>query len=154
MIFAVFDTNVLASGTLGLTEPKSTPGELLRRWRARAFQLIVSDPILVELTATLASPYFIRRLTPAEIEDGLTRLRVEARRQPIITYVAGVAAHSEDDVIIATALSAGAPFLVTGDKALLKRDSYQGTRILTPRQFLTVPDSEPGRSQRTSACHA
>jgi putative PIN family toxin of toxin-antitoxin system len=142
VIVAVFDTNVLASGIVGVPQRDSTPGELLRRWRQNGFQIVVSEPILAELADALTDPYFTRRLTPAEIEDGLVRLRDEAYLQPITIEVRDIAAHAEDDLVIATALSAGAPFLVTGDKALLRRGSYQGTRILSPRQFLTILDND------------
>ena len=43
-----------------------------------------------------------------------------------------------DDTIIATAVVAGADYLVTGDRDLLVLDHYQGVAILTPRQFLDM----------------
>ena len=39
-------------------------------------------------------------------------------------------------MVLATALSAGALYLVTGDRRLLERRTYQGTRLLSPREFL------------------
>ena len=64
MIVAVLDTNVLASGVAGIAREESTPGDLLRRWRAKAFTLVVSEPILTELVRTLTNPYFRSRLPP------------------------------------------------------------------------------------------
>lgn len=63
MIAAVLDTNVLVSGFVGEDKPASTPGELIRRWRAKAFELIVSEHILAELADTLSDPYLVRRLS-------------------------------------------------------------------------------------------
>ena len=143
MIIAVLDTNVLASGFIGLTKPDSTPGELLRRWRAKAFLLVVSEPILAELADTFTDPYFTQRLSPAEIEDALASLRSDAVLQPISAQVAGIAAHPADDLILATALSARSPFLVPGDKPLLERGRLQGTQLLSPRHLLTVLASQP-----------
>ena len=140
MIFVVLDTNVLASGIAGIARQESTPGELLRRWRARAFTLVVSAPILTELGRTLTNPYFRSRLSPTEIEAAFTRLRTEARIQSIAVHVAGIATHPEDDLVLATALSGGANYLVTGDKALLQRVAYRDTRLLSPRSFLDVLD--------------
>jgi hypothetical protein len=40
VITAVFDTNVLASGFMGVPKPASTTGELLRRWHDDAFPFI------------------------------------------------------------------------------------------------------------------
>jgi len=143
MIVAVLDTNVLASGIAGVTRPESTPGELMRRWRAKAFTLIVSEPILRELLHTLGNPYFSSRLSPHDIAADLARFRTEASIQPVTVHVAGIAAHAQDDLIIATALSAKAPYLVTGDKPLLARGVYRDTRILSPRAFLGVLETGP-----------
>jgi putative PIN family toxin of toxin-antitoxin system len=138
VIVAVLDTNVLASGVAGAARPESTPGELIRRWRAKQFTLVISEPILEELVRTLANPYFQRRLSPAEIEETLARFATHASLQPITEQVSGVATHPQDDVILATARSAQAPYLVTGDKPLLARGTYHGTRLLAPRQFLAL----------------
>ncbi|HEU0113195.1 MAG TPA: putative toxin-antitoxin system toxin component, PIN family [Thermomicrobiales bacterium] len=142
MIVAVLDTNVLASGFIGEDKPTSVPGELIRRWRGKAFALVVSPPILDELTDTFADPYFTRRLSSSEIADALQALRVDAVIQPLTVAVGGVASHPEDDLILATALSAGAPYLVTGDRRLRERGVYRGVQLLTPRQFLALLERE------------
>ena len=138
MIVAVLDTNVLASGFISEDKLDSTPGELVRRWRAKSFTLVVSEHILAELNDTFTDPYFTRRLSAAEIAAALDSLRIDAVIQPITVDVVGIASHTEDDVVVATALSAGAPYLVTGDQPLLACGAYGGTRLLSPRQFLAV----------------
>ena len=138
MIVAVLDTNVLASGIAGIARQESAPGELLRRWRAKAFILIVSEPILAELARTFTNPYFASRLSPTVVDAALVRFRTEARIQPVTARVSGVATHPQDDAILATALSAQASYLVTGGRQLLARGEYGGTRLLSPRQFLAV----------------
>jgi putative PIN family toxin of toxin-antitoxin system len=136
VIDAVLDTNVLASGIASIARPESTPGEILRRWRAKSFILIVSHPILAELMRTLTNPYFASRISPAEIEAIFTRLRSDARLQPITAHPSGIASHAEDDRILATALRAQAEYLVTGDKRLLDLGNFLGTRLLSPGAFL------------------
>ena len=142
MIVAVLDTNVLASGFIGEKKRDSTPGELVRHWRAHRFTLVVSDHILAELADTFTDSYFARRLSPAEIAEALESLRIDAIVQPITVDVAGAASHAEDDAVLATALSAGAPYVVTGDRPLLTRGSYGGTSLVSPRQFLAILDAE------------
>jgi predicted nucleic acid-binding protein len=56
----------------------------------------------------------------------------------ITVEVRGVATHPEDDLILATAISARADYLVTGDRQLQALGSYQGVQIVSPRQFLTI----------------
>jgi predicted nucleic acid-binding protein len=62
MIRAVLDTNVLASGALGLTGGVTPPALLLHQWRAGRFGLIISNYIEEELRKTLAQPYFKGRI--------------------------------------------------------------------------------------------
>jgi putative PIN family toxin of toxin-antitoxin system len=141
VIVAVLDTNVLASGILGIARWQSTPGELLRRWKQGAFQLVVSEAILTELVRTLANPYFKSRLTPSDVETGLALLREDGLMQSLTVQISGIATHPQDDAIVATAVSAQARYLVTGDKQLLARQSYRDTEFLSPRQFLAVLES-------------
>ncbi len=142
MISAVLDTNVLVSGLIGEDKPPSTPGELIRRWRAKAFELVISEHILSELADTLNDPYFVRRLSVEAIAETFEALQIDATIQPITVPVSGTASHAEDDVVIATALSAQCKYLVTGDRRLQDRVAYRGTLLISPRQFLEVLDSE------------
>jgi predicted nucleic acid-binding protein len=53
--------------------------------------------------------------------------------------VNGVATHPEDDLVLSTALSGKADYLVTGDKRFVARvATYQGVRLISPRDFLTL----------------
>jgi len=140
VIAAVLDTNVFASGFIGEDKPDSTPGELMRRWRAKTFTLVVSEHILAELEDTFTDYYFTRRLSASAIQSALDSLRLDSVIQPITIDVAGIGSHAEDDVVLATAVSARADCLVTGDKPLLERGSYRDTLLLSPRQFLDVLD--------------
>ncbi len=138
MITAVLDTNVLASGVVGFRNPASVPGRLLRAWRQSHFELIVSDPILTELSRTLAKPYFRHRLTAQQLRRAQRLLRRRAALVDITTVVTGVATHAEDDLILATAVSARAQYLVTGDHQLRFLGSHCNTAILSPREFLNT----------------
>jgi len=114
----------------------------VRRWHRKAFILVVSEPILEELARVFPTPYFTRRLSAAEIETAFSGLRAEARIQPITIPVSGIATHPADDLILATALSAGAEYLVTGDKELRQLGAYGGAKLLHPHEFLTVLDRQ------------
>jgi uncharacterized protein len=138
MIEAVLDTNVLASGLAGFRQPTSTPGQLLRHWQDGRFDLILSEFILTELAHTLQQPYFQRRLSSQMLAGLSTLLRSQARIVPITARVQGVATHPEDDRVLATAVSAGANYLVTGDKKLQQLQTFEGVAILSPRSFLDM----------------
>ncbi len=138
MIKAVLDTNVLASGVLGFASAERAPTRLLRFWQAQRFELIVSDHILAELINTMEKTYFQQRLTADQIRSTQRLLQDRATLTPVEAYVSGVAAHPEDDQVLAAAVSADADYLVTGDKRFLAVGSYAGVTILSPRAFLDL----------------
>lgn len=134
MIVAVLDTNVLASGFVR-SNPNAPPVQLIDAWRGRTFTLVTSEPILAELAHTLARPYFRQRLSPSQVERILTLLREQSTVTPITVHVAGIATHPEDDLVLATAVSARADHIVTGDGPLQKLSAFRGVTILSPRDF-------------------
>jgi len=135
MITAVLDNNVLAAG---LVRPEPPPGQLLLEWRARLYLLVTSEPILAELTRTLEEPYFAEHLTPSQRDNNIALLRHEAIIVPLTTRVQGVATHPEADLVLSTAVSIRADYLVTGDKKLQGIVTSDGVQIVIPRQFLEV----------------
>ena len=144
MIRAVLDTNVLASGALGLTGGVTPPALLLHQWRAGRFRLIISNYIEEELGTTLAQPYFKRRIRSEDRELFLILLSKFAEHVAIRRRVTGVATHPEDDPILATALSARADYLVTGDLRLQRRvPSFQGIPLVLAAAFLDILNREP-----------
>jgi putative PIN family toxin of toxin-antitoxin system len=132
---AVFDTNVLASGFLSQV---TTPGQLLLAWQEGAFELIVSAPILEELGETFDDSYFRRRLSSEQAAENLALLRREAIVTRVTAPVYGMATHPEDDLILATALSGEAQYLVTGDTQIQSLGTYHGITILSPRAFWDI----------------
>lgn len=131
----VLDTNVLVSG---FSSPHGTPGQLLSLWLVGAYDLVLSQPILTETERTLREPYFAARLTAAQQAANLALLRREAEIIEISAKVWGIAPSPADDLILATAVSAAAAYLVTGDRGLAAVGSYRDVEILSPRDFLAV----------------
>jgi putative PIN family toxin of toxin-antitoxin system len=141
VIRAVVDTNVVVSGFVR-ANPQAAPVRVLDAWRSGAYTLVVSQPILDEVASTLQEPYFRRRLSPTHIAADLTLLRHQAVITPLSVAVSGVATHPEDDLVLATAVSARADYLVTGDHQLQQLGTYQEVTILSPREFLAVLERE------------
>ena len=121
----VLDTNILASGAISAA---GTVSRIIDAWRSGQFRLIVSAPILEELERTLQKPYFRRYLTEKQSSRFLKLLQRRATVSPITVSVHEIATHSEDDVILATAISAKADYLVTGDTKLQRLEMYQCTK--------------------------
>jgi putative PIN family toxin of toxin-antitoxin system len=83
-------------------------------------------------------PYFRRYLSAAQSSRFLKLLRKRATVSQITVSVHGIATHPEDDLILATAVSAKADYLVTGDTKLQHVGTYQAVAILSPRRFLEI----------------
>ncbi len=137
MITAVADTNVLASG-LVRRNPGSAVVQVVEAWRSRRYSLVVSEHIIAELRRTLDQPYFRRHISQEQAARFVDVLRRQAKLTSITVEVRGVATHPEDDLTLATAVSAHADYLVTGDTQLQRLGTYQGVRPLSPRQLLAV----------------
>jgi putative PIN family toxin of toxin-antitoxin system len=135
----VLDTNILASGAISAT---GTVSNILGAWRSGQFSVIASSPILDELERTFQKPYFRRYLTDTQSSRFLQLLRKRATVSPITVSVHGIATHPEDDLILATAVSAKADYLVTGDAKLQHLGTYKRMRILSPQRFLATLTDE------------
>jgi putative PIN family toxin of toxin-antitoxin system len=132
----VIDTNTLASGAIA--PAGGTLATLITSLRAGAFELFLSKFILEELARTLTKPYFRQRVSPADVRTYFVMIAAAATVIPITATVRGVAAHPEDDLILATAVSARAHYLVTGDRQLQALGSYQRVSILSPSDFVAL----------------
>ena len=138
MMRVVLDTNVIVSGIVGVHRSTSVPGKILRLFHAKRIEVVTSDVLLAEIQRTLSLDYFAQRTERWDRAKALDALSTDGAKTTLTVTVGGVASHPEDDLILATALSARVDYLVTGDKQLLARDGYEGLRIVSPRDFLDL----------------
>jgi putative PIN family toxin of toxin-antitoxin system len=134
----VFDTNVIVGFYLSRT-PGSANQQAFRLWRdQRTIQLIVSDEVLQE---------YLEVLSRLAVPDTLVkRLGERFDRRKTVTHVSlgarpKLSRDPDDNVMIATARSGKAEFLVTHDHDLLEISPREQARlrleIVTPGEFLT-----------------
>ena len=129
----VFDTNVLIAALLtnGLCH------ECFRRAIRR--RLLVSSPALLdELEATLRRRFAVGAAT----DEFLQALRDQVRQVDPLPLPSPVCRDPDDDLVLATAVAAGAERVVTGDRDLLVLRTYEGVPLVSPRQFLEWLDAE------------
>lgn len=132
LIGAVLDTSVIVAG---FRSARGASAEILRLWREqRNFQLIFSDPILVELTETLLEEL----VSETVIQSFLETIHQQALITNNAYVVQVVAADPNDDIFLATALEGRADFVVSLDRHLLAIKQYQNVRIIWPRDFLQI----------------
>ncbi len=136
MLRAVLDTNLLARGLVA--SPTSTTGFIVESWHSELFQLVVSQHILDELAETLKKPYFAQRVPAESIRRYIAEVQRRGTLTPITVEVVGVAEHYADDLVLTTALSGGASYVVTGDEGLRLVGSYEDVVILGPGEFCQI----------------
>ena len=135
---ATVDVNVFVSA---LINPHGAPRRVIRAWQDGLFTHVTSDHIITTLEAKLADPELVRRFPflPAAGRDLLLLLRTETTLVAVLpSAVVPITGDPEDDTVLATVRLAHADYLVTGDKGLLALGTYEGARIVSPRDFLPL----------------
>jgi len=141
-VIATIDANVLASGLIA--SEGGVIASIIQAWRAGQFEVVLSQHIYDELARALTRPYFISRVSAVTISRYLASVAQHATFSSITVSVSGVATHPEDDLVLATAVSAGADYLVTGDRRFRTRvPSYRGVRLVSPAEFLAILNADP-----------
>lgn len=114
-MLVVLDPNVLISAALS---PAGPPAELIRRWLAGEFELVVSPALLAELERVLAYPKIARRIEPSEASTLIELLEREAQLESDPVGDVSIEVEDPDDeYLLALAADAGAA-LVSVDKHL------------------------------------
>lgn len=127
----VVDTNVLMSGIFF----GGIPGRILDAWAGGEFELSLSPEVLEEyhrVGTELAARYPERGVAFAPLLTIITMNAVLVNQRPL---TARVSADPDDDKFLATARSAGASMIVSGDRHLLDVSGWQGITVLSPREF-------------------
>lgn len=136
----MLDPSVLVSAALS---DRGAPWEVLRRWMAGDFGLVVSPRLLHELQTVLAREKFRRHFTYEEATEYVSWLhhRAQVVRDPAEKVTVGVVdADPGDEYLVGLAGTLeGASCLVSVDRHLLELPDGEGrtlARILTPKEFL------------------
>ena len=132
---AVLDPNVLIAALLSRS---GAPAQIVSRWLAGEFELVVSKSLLAELERALAYPKIRARIVPADASDFVSLLRLSAELAPDPPKPAPRSADPGDDYLLALAESTSA-VLVTGDRHLL--DLANELPIHHPRAFVDLLDN-------------
>ncbi|MFA7243226.1 MAG: putative toxin-antitoxin system toxin component, PIN family [Sulfuricellaceae bacterium] len=109
----VLDSNVFISG---LMLPQSIPGKILAAWGSGQFDLVLSEPMLGEISRVLSYPKISRRI--GWDDDKIARYIALLRFEAAIVSIEGIA-DPHDSPILATLLASKADCLVSGDDHLL-----------------------------------
>ena len=126
----VLDTNVYLSAILFGGPPEA----IVHLARNQALLLVVSAPILAELTRVLRTKFAWTAAQAREATQEIRSLAVVGRPRERIGVIA---ADEPDNRVLECAVAGSVQAIVTGDLRHLRLlVSFRGIPILTPREFL------------------
>lgn len=140
-MLVVLDTNVFISALLS---SKGPPAELIKRWEADEFGVVLSQILINELKPSLAYPRIKKYLKASEqtigaIIDKLGNIAAVVEPQVELDVIGK---DPEDNRLLECAIAGGAAYIISGDAHLLDLKEYQGIVILPPAGFLTLLRTE------------
>lgn len=126
----VLDTNVLISAYVF---PGGTPEAVLRLVLAGRAEMVTSRSLLAEFGRILQRKF---EWAPAMSEEAVRQVaRLSSVVEPA-DALAVVDDDPDDDRVLEAAIAGGASCVVSGDRHLLRLQTFRGIRILTPAAFL------------------
>lgn len=134
---AVLDANVLI---VALLSPSGAPAQIISRWLAGEFELVVSESLLAELERALAYPKLRTRIAPEDAAEFVSFLQNTAVHAPDPPAPPRRSRDAGDDYLLALAESEKA-IVVSGDQHLLELADWFPVR--SPRDFLEALETRP-----------
>lgn len=137
MLKIVLDANVLVSATLS---PKGIPAQIIQAWRRKRFKTIISPPLIKEIERVIFYPKVRKYSTwnEEEIYEFLKELWKVSIKAPGKLKLKVVKKDPPDDHYIIAAVERKAHYIVSGNDHLLEIKEYQGIKVISPAEFLTV----------------
>jgi len=126
----VCDTNVLISGVLFGGHAR----EILQLASRGVLTNFVSPEILREAERVLGRSKF--GLRPEHVIEILSLFKDSFEIVIPSLKVQAIRSDPQDNHVIEAALAAGAEFIISGDKHLLKLVEWEGIRVVSPAQFI------------------
>ena len=147
----VLDSNLIISALITGT---GVPARVLEAWRRGRFALVLSQEQLEELRRVTRYERLRPLITASAAGVLLNELRAHAQMLSDLPHV-DRSPDPGDNFLLAMAQAGEADVLVTGDKHdLLILGSFQRTRIITARQFLTQLGDKTKRSPKSKVAAA
>lgn len=132
----VLDTNVIVSGVL---RPYSKAASILRLVAAGAITLVYDLRIFSEYRDVLNRPKFT--FAKEDINAFLDQVEKEGVLVSVMPLKFSLP-DPEDESFLEVAIAGKATAIVTGNKRHFPKKEYEGTRILSPAEFLEAFGSE------------
>lgn len=128
---AVLDTNVLISGVIST----GVPHDVVVAGLEGRYDIVVSVETLTEFRETLHKYPERFHMNDTEIQQEVETIRYFAEFVDPGEDIYAVDDDPDDDKFLEAAVAGDVDYLVSGDKHLLRLDSFRGFDIVDPRTF-------------------
>jgi len=129
---AVLDTNVFISGIFW----QGFCNEIINLWKNEKFSLIVSGETLLELRKVLTD--FKIQLPEELIKEWIELIISNSIFVEVHNHLDVVKDDPKDNTFIESALAGNADYIVSQENHLLKIKEFQGIKIISPEEFLSL----------------
>ena len=131
MVRVVVDTNVLVSALIGDGKPRNLIRELLEE-----HTMILSRQMLAELADVLARGKF--NVRSSQVDKFLASLIRKSKIILVSSRFKVVSEDPDDDIVLNTAYTGKADYIVTGDRHLLALKKFETIEIVKVAQLLII----------------
>src|SRR3990170_2327728 len=132
MTRVVIDTNILISALLGAGKTRQLVQKLLRK-----HTVILSRPMLAEVTDVLSRDKFAE-IKNQQTDRFISNLEHRSKIVNIRSNFKIVKEDPDDDIVLNTAYSGKADYIVTGDNHLLTLKEFKRTKIVKVTEMLVI----------------
>ncbi len=134
----VLDTNVFISSFLG----KGPPKEIIDLWKQGQVTLCLSKDVCEEYRLVLERLGLAGSRELKEIFDLFSKghFTLYSAKTPPLSLVPE---DPKDNQLFECAVALEAPYIVSGDKAVLRVENYMGIKVVKSRDFIELVTSKP-----------
>lgn len=134
MLKIVADTNVLVSALIRTGKPR----QLILRIDGATVRLLSSNALMDELTSVLAEKEIVKYASLREVERFLRYVGSRTTMIRVRSRFTVVKEDPSDDLILNTAYSGKANYIVSGDRHLLSLREFKRMKIVTIGAMLEI----------------
>ena len=143
----VLDTNTLISGILW----DGNEARVIEEAENNKVQLFISQKLLQELEGVLKREKFTRKLEGKEstVEQVVAKIALIATLIEPAKKINIIKDDPDDNRVLECAVTAKADVIISGDKHLLKLQTYSGIDIMSDRDFLSREEGDENQPNET-----
>lgn len=143
----VLDTNTLISGILW----DGNEARVIEEAENNKVQLFISQKLLQELEGVLKREKFTRKLEGKEstVEQAVGKIALIATLIEPAKKINIIKDDPDDNRVLECAVTARADVIISGDKHLLKLQTYSGIDIMSARDFLSREEGDENQPNET-----